>query len=141
MRIDFTRLRHIVAVADTGSFSRAAEEAGITQPALSRSIATFEQQHGVRLFDRVRGGVSVTPAGALVIEQARGMLSAAGDLERSLQLYGKGEAEQIAFGLGPLLSSLLVMIGPSLMHARPNLRVRTMIRPVDQMIDELLAGR
>src|SRR5689334_16184028 len=98
MEVDLTRLRHIVAIADTGSFSRAAEEVRITQPALSRSIATFEQRHGVRLFHRGRGGVSVTPAGALVIEQARTMLAAAGDLERSLRLFGKGEAGRVAFG-------------------------------------------
>src|SRR5213593_1327258 len=100
--MDLTRLRHIVAVADTGSFSRAAEDVRITQPALSRSIATFEQQYGVRLFDRGRGGVSSTPAGSLVIEQARSMLSAATDLERSMRLFGKGEAGRVAFGLGPL---------------------------------------
>lgn len=58
--MEMTRLRHILAVARTRSFSRAAEEEGITQPALSRSIAAFEQRHGVTLFDRGRGGVHVT---------------------------------------------------------------------------------
>lgn len=141
MQLDLARLRHIVAVADTGTFSRAAEEVRITQPALSRSIATFEQQHGVRLFDRGRGGVAITAAGALVIEQARSMLAAAGDLERSLRLFGKGEAGRLAFGLGPLLASLLPMIMPALLHARPNLRVTTMVRPVDQLLGDLFNDR
>jgi DNA-binding transcriptional LysR family regulator len=139
--MDLTRLRHIVAVADTGSFSRAAEEVRITQPALSRSIATFEQLHGVRLFDRGRGGVSLTPAGSLVIEQARAMLTAAGELERSMRLFGKGEAGKVAFGLGPLLASLLPMIAPTLLRSRPNLQVTTMIRPVDQLLGDLINGR
>ena len=139
--MDLTRLRHIVAVADTGSFSRAAEEVRITQPALSRSIATFEQQYGIRLFDRGRGGVSLTPAGSLVIEQARSMLAAAGDLERSMRLFGKGEAGRVAFGLGPLLASLLPIIAPPLLHLRPNLRVTTMVRPVDQLLPDLVNGR
>jgi DNA-binding transcriptional LysR family regulator len=141
MELDLARLRHIVTVADTGSFSRAAEEVRITQPALSRSIAAFERQHGVRLFDRGRGGVSVTAAGTLVIQQARGMLAAASDLERSLQLFGKGEAGRLAFGLGPLLASLLPMIAPKLLQSRPNLRVTTMIRPIDQMLGDLFNGR
>jgi LysR family pca operon transcriptional activator len=139
--MDLTRLRHIVAVADTGSFSRAAEEVRITQPALSRSIATFEQQYGVRLFDRGRGGVSSTPAGSLVIDQARSMLSAATDLERSMRLFGKGEAGRVAFGLGPLLANLLPMIARPLLRSRPNLHVTTMIRPVDQMLGDLVDGR
>jgi DNA-binding transcriptional LysR family regulator len=139
--MDLSRLRHILAIADTGSFSRAAEEVRITQPALSRSVAAFEQQHGVRLFDRGRGGVAITAAGALVIEQARGMLAAAGDLERSLRLFGKGEAGRLAFGLGPLLANLLPMIMPALLRSRPNLRVTTMIRPVDQLMGDLFNGR
>ena len=106
--MELTRLRHILAVARTGSFSRAAEEERITQPALSRSIAAFEQRHGVILFDRGRGGAHPTPAGRLVIEQARRLLSATNDLERSLRLYGTGEAGRLAFGLGPLLASLFL---------------------------------
>ena len=89
--MDLNRLRHIVAVARNQSFSRAAEEQGITQPALSRSIAAFERRHGVVLFDRGRGGVHPTAAGNLVIDQARKLLAAAGDLERSLRRHPAGE--------------------------------------------------
>jgi LysR family transcriptional regulator, pca operon transcriptional activator len=142
MLMDLTRLRHIVAVADTGSFSRAAEEAHITQPALSRSIASFERQHGVRLFDRGRGGVVATPAGELVLGQARAMLTAAGDLERSLRLYGQGEAGKVTFGLGPMLGSLLLPhITPALMRERPRLRLSAVIRTPMNLLEELAAGR
>jgi DNA-binding transcriptional LysR family regulator len=140
--MELTRLRHIVAVARNQSFSRAAEEEGITQPALSRSIAAFEQRHGVVLFDRGRGGAHPTPAGLLVIEQARKLLSAANDLERSLKRYPGGEAGRIAFGLGPLLASLfLPRLGSSLLRAYPGLQVTTLIRPPTQLITELLGDR
>lgn len=140
--MELTRLRHIVAVARTKSFSRAAEEQGITQPALSRSIAAFEQRHGVILFDRGRGGVHVTPAGALVVEQAQKLLSAAGDLERGLRLYGTGEAGRLAFGLGPLLASLFLPgLGQALLASRPGLQIVTMIHPPEQLIPELLGDR
>jgi LysR family transcriptional regulator, pca operon transcriptional activator len=141
METSLTRLRHIVAVDRTASFSLAAEEEGITQPALSRSIQAFEQQHGVRLFDRGRGGVSPTPAGTLVVEQARGMLAAAGELERSLRLYGKGEAGRVGVGFGPLMGSLLVpALGKTLLRSRPNLQLVAMVRPPDQLLEKLADG-
>lgn len=140
--MEFTRLRHILAVARNQSFSRAAEEQGITQPALSRSIAAFEQRHGVVLFDRGRGGVHVTPAGTMVIEQARKLLSAASDLERGLRLYGKGEAGRLAFGLGPLVASLfLPELSRALLASRPGLQIVTMTRPPEQLMPELLNDR
>jgi DNA-binding transcriptional LysR family regulator len=140
--MELTRLRHIVAVARNRSFSRAAEEEGITQPALSRSIAAFEQRHGVTLFDRGRGGVHATAAGLLVIDQAQKLLAAASDLERSLKRYPGGEAGRIAFGLGPLLASLfLPRLGGSLLRAYPGLQILTLIRPPTQLIAELLGDR
>ena len=140
--MDLVRLRHIVAVAATGSFSRAAEEANITQPALSRSIANFERQHGVRLFDRGRGGVAPTPAGQLVLEQARSMLAAAADLERSLKLYGQGEAGRVSLGLGPMLASVLLpQVGQALLRQRPRLRISATIRTPVSLLEELADGR
>ena len=141
METNLTRLRHIVGVARTASFSVAAEEEGITQPALSRSIQAFEQQHGVRLFDRGRAGVSLTPAGALVVEQARELLAAAGELERSLRLYGKGEAGRVGVGFGPLMGSLLVpALARTMLRSRPNLQLVAMVRPPDQLLEYLADG-
>lgn len=138
--MDFAKLRHILAVAETGSFSRAAETQNITQPALSRSIAAFERRHGVRLFDRGRGGVVPTSGGALVIEQARALLGTAQELERSLSLYGKGEAGRVALGLGPLMASMLLpQLGQTLLRARPYLQIFTVIKPPEQLIGELMS--
>lgn len=140
--MDLTRLRHILAVARTGSFSRAAEEERITQPALSRSIAAFEQRHGVILFDRGRGGAHPTPAGTLVIEQARKLLAASGDLERSLRLYGAGEAGRVTIGIGPLMASLLLpALGETLLRDRPGLQIVTTVRTPDQLLPDLLGDR
>lgn len=141
METNLTRLRHIVAVARTASFSLAADEEGISQPALSRSIQAFERQHHVRLFDRGRGGVSLTPAGTLVVDQARSLLAAAEELDRSLRLYGKGEAGRIGIGLGPLMASMLLpSLAASLFRSRPHLQIVSMVRPPEQMLESLLNG-
>jgi DNA-binding transcriptional LysR family regulator len=140
--MDLNRLRHIVAVARNQSFSRAAEELGITQPALSRSIAAFERRHDVVLFDRGRGGVHPTAAGNLVIDQARKLLAAAGDLERSLSRYPAGEVARIAFGLGPLLAALMLpRLAASLLRAFPGIEIVAPVRTPDQLIADLLADR
>jgi DNA-binding transcriptional LysR family regulator len=57
------RLRAFAAVVRTGSFSRAAEELYVSQPAVSKHVASLEAELGTRLFDRSRAGVTLTTAG------------------------------------------------------------------------------
>lgn len=141
MHLSLTRLRHILAVARTGSFSLAAEEEAISQPALSRSIQAFEAEYDVRLFDRSRGGASLTAAGALAVEHARNVLAAAGELDRNMSLVGKGVAGRVGVGFGPLVASLLLPgLGKRLMGAHPDLQLVSKIRPADQLLDALVDG-
>ena len=67
MDVDLAKLNQLLVIARTGSFSRAAEELRITQPALSRSVAGLEQRFGFRIFERGRGGATPTTVGALVL--------------------------------------------------------------------------
>jgi DNA-binding transcriptional LysR family regulator len=69
--IDQYMLRYFLAVAETGNFSRAAKSVSVTQPTLSAGIAKLERQLGVRLFDRDRQGVALTPAGSHFLARAR----------------------------------------------------------------------
>ncbi len=64
-------LRHFLAVANSGNLTRAAEEIGIAQPALSQSIKRMETLLGVRLFTRSRRGASLTTAGRAILEDVR----------------------------------------------------------------------
>lgn len=136
------RLKHIVAVARSGSFSIAAEEIGISQPALSRSIQAFEEEYGLRLFDRGKGGVTLTPAGNLAVEQARGLLASAGDFDRDMRRFGRGETGRTGVGMGPLMASLLLpRLGAALLQRSNQLTFRTQIGPPDQMLEALLEGK
>lgn len=73
--IDQYMLRYFLAVAETGSFSRAAKSVSVTQPTLSAGIAKLERQLGTRLFDRDRQGVAMTPAGSRFLARARRIAS------------------------------------------------------------------
>lgn len=64
-------LRYFLAVAELGSFSKAAAKVNVTQPTLSVGIAKLEQELGARLFERTTRRVSLTPAGSRFLTHAR----------------------------------------------------------------------
>jgi LysR family hydrogen peroxide-inducible transcriptional activator len=72
--MEFHQLKYVCAIADTGSFSRAAERCQITQPSLSQQVLKLEEDLGVKLFDRLGRSVRVTEAGRAFITHARTIL-------------------------------------------------------------------
>ena len=68
--VDPRRVLTFREVARLGSFSRAAEALSLTQPAVSQQIAALERQAGAQLLERGPGGLTLTPAGALLLEHA-----------------------------------------------------------------------
>ena len=72
--MDLRTLRFFAAVADHSGFSRAAEQLGISQPALSRQISALERELRVKLFDRVGRQTTLTAAGENLLERARSLL-------------------------------------------------------------------
>ncbi|WP_067571714.1 LysR family transcriptional regulator [Nocardia acidivorans] len=75
--VELRELRYFVAVATELNFSRAAERLGMAQSPLSKAIAQLESRLGARLLDRDTRRVELTPAGAVLLEQARLVLDAA----------------------------------------------------------------
>lgn len=138
MDIDLKKLNHVVTIARTGSFSRAAEILHITQPALSRSIAAVEAHFGIKIFERSRSGSLLTPVGQLAVQEAEALLRQARTLNHNLQLYRDGYAGTIAFGLGPLVASLILpQLSSHFMRHYPRLRIHTSIKPDQELHREL----
>lgn len=82
--MDTQSLQAFLAVADTQSFSRAAEQLHLTQPAVSKRIATLESQVDARLFDRIGRRIALTEAGSVLLPQARRILFTVEDSRRAL---------------------------------------------------------
>lgn len=138
MHLDLAKLSHIVAVAELRSFSKAAHRLNITQPALSRSIAATERRFGITIFDRGRGGVSVTRAGAAVIDEAEALLRRARDLEHNLRLQGRGEAGEIRFGMAPMLASVMLPpLSGALLRGGSRLRIQAEIKAPAELVGAL----
>ncbi len=83
--MNFNDLRTFLAVVETESFSRAARQLHITQPAVSKRVQTLEQSLDVQLFDRVGKSVSLTQAGTVLVPQAQKILAMLADTERHLR--------------------------------------------------------
>jgi LysR family hydrogen peroxide-inducible transcriptional activator len=110
------QLQYVAAVAETLSFRRAAERCRVSQPSLSAQLAQLEAAIGVRLFERDRRRVLLTPAGNDLVKRARHLLVEADDL-----LQAAKRAEDLL--KGALRIGILPTISPYLLpHATPLLR-------------------
>lgn len=100
MSLELRHLRHVLALAEEGSFARAAESLSISQPALSRSIQSIERTVGARLFDRTSSGVRPTAIGQRLVDNGAGILRRALEAERELKLMTGLELGELRVGAG-----------------------------------------
>lgn len=82
--MDLASLNAFIAIAETGSFSLAGERLHLTQPAVSKRLASLESQLDVRLFDRLGREISLTEAGRALLPRAYQILNVLDDTRRAL---------------------------------------------------------
>lgn len=107
--MELRQLRYFVAVAEHGSFTRAAATLGMEQPPLSQQIRQFERALGVTLFQRLTRGVRLTDIGAALFEQARAILALGDDFVASAHSMARGEKGQLRVGLAGAVSLLPIV--------------------------------
>jgi LysR family transcriptional regulator, hydrogen peroxide-inducible genes activator len=117
------QLEYAVAVADTLGFHRAAERCRVSQPTLSAQVAQLEAALGVRLFERDRRRVLVTPAGEAVVGRARRVLLEAEDLVAAASRARDPLAGELRIGAIPTVAPyLLPEVTPLLAERYPRLK-------------------
>lgn len=139
--ISLRQLRYFQVLAATGHFGRAAEAAGISQPALSMQVRELEAELQGTLVERTPTGAVLTGLGAEVAERANDILAAVGDLQDLTRAHGAVFSGPVNLGVIPsvapyLLPRLLEEIARG--HPDAQLHVRETI--TDVLVGELLAG-
>jgi LysR family hydrogen peroxide-inducible transcriptional activator len=97
-RVEIHQLRYFVAVAEEGSFSRAADREHVAQPSLSQQIQKLEADIGHRLFDRLSRTVVVTEAGKCLLEYARKILIEIAEARRCLDDLQQDVSGRLSIG-------------------------------------------
>ena len=140
--LSLRQLEYAVAIADTRGFHRAAERCHVSQPTLSSQVQQLESVLGVRLFERDRRGVILTPAGADIVARARRVLVEVGDLLSAATLAGDPLAGTFRVGVIPTLAPYLLPEVIPALHARYE-RLRLILREerTDGVMSELHEGK
>jgi LysR family nitrogen assimilation transcriptional regulator len=107
--MDLKQLEYFVRVAELGSFSRAAEVLDIAQPALSRQVRLLEVELHQNLLVRNGRGVTVTEAGAVLLEHSRGVLYQVERLREELSRVRGSLAGRVALGMPSTIARMLTV--------------------------------
>ncbi|GAA5001537.1 LysR family transcriptional regulator [Actinopolymorpha pittospori] len=139
--MELQQMRYVVAVAETNSFTRAAERCLVVQSALSHQVARLERELGARLFERTSRRVQLTPAGEAFLPAARQCLDAA---ERAAAEVAAAVGEvrgRLAVGLIPTVAA--VDIPSTLRDYRrqyPQVRISLRVGSSDDLIEHVKQG-
>lgn len=93
--MEFNQLEYVVEVADTGSFSKAAENLFYSQPALTQQIGKLEKELGIQLFHRAHGSVALTEAGAVFVKYAHTILLNKNDVLSAMNDFAQNQTGSI----------------------------------------------
>lgn len=135
-------MEFLCAVADEGSFSRAAEVCHVTQPTLSSAIKEIEALLGVQLIEREARGASLTLAGKNAVERARSILSQTADLVLDARQAGAPLSGPFRLGAIPTIAPfLLPKILSSLNADYPALKLYLREDQTERLLEDLRARR
>lgn len=134
-------LRHFLAVYDARSLSAAAEAHRISQPALTKSLQTLEQEFGIKLFDRIASGVTPTRYGEVLARRVRLMDIEYRHAVAEIEAMRGGKEGQIRIGAGPVwITRYLPAIVAGYQKQRPEVRIYMESGVIDTLIPQLQRG-
>jgi LysR family hydrogen peroxide-inducible transcriptional activator len=118
------QLEYVVAVADEKSFGAAASHCHVSQPGLSTQVREVERLLGVRIFERDRRGVIVTPAGEEIVERARALVASARELVEVARKRARPLCGPLRLGVIPTIAPYLLPASlPAVRRAYPELKL------------------
>ena len=139
--MEIHQLRYFVAVADEGSFSRAAAREHVAQPSLSQQIQKLEAEMDQRLFDRLPRSVVVTEAGKCLLEYARKILAEIADARRCVDELKREVMGRLAVGAIPTIAPYVLpaLIG-KFQHRYPKVTLEIFEDTTERLVRRLEDG-
>ena len=135
--MELRHLRYFLAVGEASSFSKAAAQLRVAQPALSRQMRDLEDEIGVHLLRRSPRGVTLTPEGKLFLEEARELLKLSRESVKKVHAMVRGEYSELHIGYRvPAILELLPEALAAFQKAEPGVKVLLH----EFAFDELIAG-
>ncbi|MDJ0926695.1 MAG: LysR family transcriptional regulator [Gammaproteobacteria bacterium] len=140
--MELRQLKRFLAVYDHGSLADAARHLGLTQQALSASLANLEEEIGLRLFDRSPGGVTrATEFGHSLVPHARSQLAADQRAVEELRSLGEGKSGTVTVGVGEAFAGdVIVTAVLALQDRRPSVRINLIEGYSEQLRHRLYDG-
>lgn len=141
MRPTLRQLEYIVTVQRLGRFGLAADLLNVSQPSLSAQIAAVEDELGIRLFERSRGGVEITSKGEEFVDRAQKILSQVEDLRQAMTSDAPFSG-RLRLGVLPSIGPyLLPQVVKEIHKEQPNLRIVVREENTQDLEQGLRAGR
>jgi DNA-binding transcriptional LysR family regulator len=135
------QLRALVEVATAGSFTRAAEGLGVSQPTVSGAVSALEQRVGAPLLVRARRGVTLTAAGRALLPHAQRALAVAADAEEAVDRAVAGERLRLWMAAGEALGTYVLPDALAGLRERmPSLEAGFLVGDVARVLSALRAG-
>ncbi len=139
--MELRQLRYFVAVAEELHFRRAAARLHISQPPLSQQISALEHELGVRLLERTRRRVELTPAGEAFLRDARAMLAELDVAAATARAIAAGQVGRLRVGfVGSALLSIVPATVQRFRRARPGVEVELRERSTVEALRALETG-
>jgi len=142
MLTDLRKIRHVIGVADAGSFTAATTFLGLSQSALTKSVAEVERQLNLKLFQRLARGVKLTEAGELFVERSRRILADTEDLMSHIGKLHDLREGRLRVGVGPAAYAPLIEDSlASFAKVYPGIRIEVVDSDLQDVARELSIGR
>jgi DNA-binding transcriptional LysR family regulator len=133
--LSLRQLEAILAIADQGNFSSAAEHIHVSQPALSRTVRLAEESLGARIFDRDTRSVSLTAAGQELLPIARRIVSEFSDSMSELSEFMEGRRGRVRVAALPSMAqSLMVSVVAKFSVAHPRVDFVLKVDSADKVL-------
>jgi LysR family transcriptional regulator, regulator for genes of the gallate degradation pathway len=142
MKIDPRHLTNLMSIAEHGSFNRAAAARGISQPALSNSIAQLERRLGVEVLTRTRRGSELTAMGKILLRGAETIDAVLTQAEEEVRLKRLGVEGPLRIGVVPSVTlKLMPDVLSLLLRRHPSIELTFIEGLDDQLLPSLQAGQ